>query len=287
MAPEQFSNRVSEKVDVYALGVTLWEMYTRQRPWKDLLNDSPWQLVIAVMNDNERLPIPSSCPDGLRSLIEDCWLPDPRKRPAMHEIIERLGEMKERLERRISGRSSSMDDSPVLQDPQLTAFINRITGSCGASPIRKGKSLLRRIGSGSVPRRPLQVASKEDPCRLRNVVREEAEPPKLKQQQQRTVEQGLLDTEERVDGVEYLSSSRLSQSARDLSLHFGPDIVLEAFGRVRALQQHEAPMEGSRSPQVYSSPSVTPGEPSNLQSLERSSSICPVTGLPTTGPLGT
>jgi serine/threonine protein kinase len=86
MAPEQFSNRVSEKVDVYAFGVCIWEIWTRQRPWQDLINDSPWQLVIAIMNDDERLPIPPSLPSPLRKLVEDCWKADPRARPNMSEV---------------------------------------------------------------------------------------------------------------------------------------------------------------------------------------------------------
>lgn len=46
MAPEQFEGvPVSEKVDVFAFGVLLWECMARQQPWKDL---SAMQIIYAV-----------------------------------------------------------------------------------------------------------------------------------------------------------------------------------------------------------------------------------------------
>jgi serine/threonine protein kinase len=42
-APEQFEGRpVSERVDQWAFGVLLWEMFTGQLPWADL--DHPMQV---------------------------------------------------------------------------------------------------------------------------------------------------------------------------------------------------------------------------------------------------
>jgi len=45
-APEQFEGcPVTEKVDVFAFGVLLWECFEQQQPWKDL---SPMQIIYAV-----------------------------------------------------------------------------------------------------------------------------------------------------------------------------------------------------------------------------------------------
>lgn len=46
MAPEQFEGRpVTDKVDVFAFGVMLWECCEQQQPWKDL---APMQIIYAV-----------------------------------------------------------------------------------------------------------------------------------------------------------------------------------------------------------------------------------------------
>eukprot|EP00192_Tetraselmis_astigmatica_P001689 CAMPEP_0117680528 /NCGR_PEP_ID=MMETSP0804-20121206/18410_1 /TAXON_ID=1074897 /ORGANISM="Tetraselmis astigmatica, Strain CCMP880" /LENGTH=1991 /DNA_ID=CAMNT_0005490051 /DNA_START=420 /DNA_END=6397 /DNA_ORIENTATION=- len=143
MAPEQFSNRVSEKVDVYALGVTIWEVFTRQKPWQEMLSNSPWELIYAIMNNDERLPIPPECPEELRSLLEDCWLADPRQRPTMSQVVGRLQAMVQCMEsgKRPPGRSSSMGALPVLEDPRLAAVVHRLN-SKPSSPA------LSRSGSG-------------------------------------------------------------------------------------------------------------------------------------------
>lgn len=46
MAPEQFEGRpVTDKVDVFAFGVMLWECFEQQQPWRDL---TPMQIIYAV-----------------------------------------------------------------------------------------------------------------------------------------------------------------------------------------------------------------------------------------------
>lgn len=117
----------------------MWEIWTRQQPWKELMSDSPWQLVLAVMNDDERPPIPSSCPTDLRKLIEDMWLSDPRKRPDMPTVVRRLEVMLSRLEsgRQPPRRSASTGGVPVLEDPRLNEVVRRFSSSvspCSSSP---------------------------------------------------------------------------------------------------------------------------------------------------------
>lgn len=46
MAPEQFEGcSVTDKVDVFAFGVMLWECFEQQQPWKEL---SPMQIIYSV-----------------------------------------------------------------------------------------------------------------------------------------------------------------------------------------------------------------------------------------------
>jgi len=86
MAPESFSSyNVSEKSDVYSLGMILWECLTGQMPWKDQVL-LPFQVVVLVSVRKQRPPIPEDCPKQLASLIQRCWDDDPHRRPSCAEV---------------------------------------------------------------------------------------------------------------------------------------------------------------------------------------------------------
>ena len=70
MAPELFENRsFNKKVDVYAFGMILWELFAMELPFKML--DVP-EIRRRVCN-NERPRIPSYCSSRVTRLIEKCW----------------------------------------------------------------------------------------------------------------------------------------------------------------------------------------------------------------------
>ncbi|XP_024380362.1 probable serine/threonine-protein kinase SIS8 isoform X2 [Physcomitrium patens] len=86
-APELLRNEpVTDKCDVFSLGVIMWELSTLRRPWEGF---KPMQVVNAVAHNQARLEIP----DGLiGTLIADCWKEDPEARPSYEEILTRLHE---------------------------------------------------------------------------------------------------------------------------------------------------------------------------------------------------
>ncbi|KAF8932443.1 kinase-like domain-containing protein [Dissophora ornata] len=86
--------RYTEKVDVYACGLIFWEILS----WAELgypyhsLTDH--QLYEAVRDREVRPPLDKlrKYPLSLLSLIQDMWKKDPKKRPAMSHVVDRLAE---------------------------------------------------------------------------------------------------------------------------------------------------------------------------------------------------
>lgn len=88
MAPEVIRNEpCNEKVDIWSYGVVLWELLTCEVPYKNV--DSS-QIIFGVGNNSLYLPIPSSCPEGFKLLIKQCWSPKPRNRPSFKIILTHL-----------------------------------------------------------------------------------------------------------------------------------------------------------------------------------------------------
>ncbi|XP_049785230.1 mitogen-activated protein kinase kinase kinase 13 isoform X1 [Schistocerca cancellata] len=88
MAPEIIRNEpCSEKVDIWSYGVVLWELLTCEVPYKDVDSSA---IMFGVGNHSLQLPIPSTCPDGFRLLIKQCWSDKPRNRPSFKHILMHL-----------------------------------------------------------------------------------------------------------------------------------------------------------------------------------------------------
>nr|XP_020452008.1 mitogen-activated protein kinase kinase kinase MLT [Monopterus albus] len=91
MAPEVIQSLpVSETCDTFSYGVVLWEMLTREIPFKGL---EGLQVAWLVVEKNERLTIPSSCPVSFADLMRSCWATDPKKRPLFKQILSTLESM--------------------------------------------------------------------------------------------------------------------------------------------------------------------------------------------------
>ncbi|XP_015794469.1 mitogen-activated protein kinase kinase kinase 13 [Tetranychus urticae] len=88
MAPEVIRNeRCSEKVDVWSYGVVIWEILTREIPYKDVDSSA---IMWGVGNTSLHLPVPTTCPDGLKLLLNQCWKQKPANRPTFAQILDHL-----------------------------------------------------------------------------------------------------------------------------------------------------------------------------------------------------
>eukprot|EP00064_Thunnus_orientalis_P000255 superscaffoldBa00000013_g255 len=91
MAPEVIQSLpVSETCDTFSYGVVLWEMLTREIPFKGL---EGLQVAWLVVEKNERLTIPSGCPASFAELMKKCWATEPKERPMFKQILSTLESM--------------------------------------------------------------------------------------------------------------------------------------------------------------------------------------------------
>ena len=86
MAPEVIlKENYSEKADVYSFGIILWELWSRDPPYKGIIAKDVGNMV--KKDKNYRPTIPKEVPKEIKELMKLCWDFDPAKRPCFLEII--------------------------------------------------------------------------------------------------------------------------------------------------------------------------------------------------------
>ena len=88
MPPEQHKKlEYNESVDVYAFGIMLWEMLTREIPFDGI---DQAQIIYAVAMKGKRPLIPNNTPKLLDLLIRKCWNQNPQDRPSFYWIFSQF-----------------------------------------------------------------------------------------------------------------------------------------------------------------------------------------------------
>ncbi|XP_076461702.1 mitogen-activated protein kinase kinase kinase 13-like [Babylonia areolata] len=88
MAPEVIRNEpCNEKVDIWSFGVVLWEIITKEVPYKDVDSSA---IIWGVGSNSLHLPVPDTCPEGFKLLMRQCWSAKPRNRPSFRQILMHL-----------------------------------------------------------------------------------------------------------------------------------------------------------------------------------------------------
>ncbi|CAE8612636.1 unnamed protein product [Polarella glacialis] len=93
MAPECYDckGKITEKVDVWALGCILVEIFGGPLPYDDCSNIQ--QIVAKVLIDKEIPYIPNHLPRGVRPVVEDCFNFDPKARTSSQSVYNRMLEL--------------------------------------------------------------------------------------------------------------------------------------------------------------------------------------------------
>eukprot|EP00026_Physarum_polycephalum_P001262 Phypoly_transcript_01263.p1 GENE.Phypoly_transcript_01263~~Phypoly_transcript_01263.p1 ORF type:complete len:1153 (+),score=139.74 Phypoly_transcript_01263:409-3459(+) len=91
LAPEVMTgDDYTEKVDVFSLGIILWEILTQERPHENVKFDR--QIEDAVLS-GARLPIPENCPIDYKELMSECWQQNPATRPSCSNVAHAIDKM--------------------------------------------------------------------------------------------------------------------------------------------------------------------------------------------------
>ena len=94
MATECFYGRFSEKTDVWAFGVAMWEVFTlaKEQPY-DAFTDQ--QVIDNAVNTEERklLSRPQYCPEEVYEVMQQCWEKDPEKRIDFEDVYSSLASL--------------------------------------------------------------------------------------------------------------------------------------------------------------------------------------------------
>ena len=93
MSTECFYGLFTEKSDVWAFGVTMWELFilAKEAPYSDLSDE---EMIIDATKlkgaHRQLLPRPSVCPIPVYNIMRRCWAIDPKGRTNFEEIEEML-----------------------------------------------------------------------------------------------------------------------------------------------------------------------------------------------------
>ncbi|XP_068195675.1 tyrosine-protein kinase receptor TYRO3 [Antennarius striatus] len=80
-------NVYTTQTDVWAFGVTMWEIMTRgQTPYPGVENSEIYEYLIK----GERLKKPPDCRDDIYEIMHSCWSPVPKCRPSFQHLVAQL-----------------------------------------------------------------------------------------------------------------------------------------------------------------------------------------------------
>lgn len=84
LAPECLGGKVTEKSDVYALGIFIWELLSREVPFGDVSND----LDVIKLVKEEKRPGIEGWPELIADIITMCWEQHPAARPTAAKVFD-------------------------------------------------------------------------------------------------------------------------------------------------------------------------------------------------------
>ncbi|XP_020351418.1 tyrosine-protein kinase Mer isoform X3 [Oncorhynchus kisutch] len=139
IAVESLADRVfTVKSDVWAFGVTVWEISTRgMTPYPGIQNHEIYDYLL----EGHRLKQPTDCLDELYEIMYSCWRTDPLDRPIFTQVRELLEKLTEKLPEVSTSKeniiyintSFAEEEHGVYADPHLDLLLFSTSPSCSHS----------------------------------------------------------------------------------------------------------------------------------------------------------
>uniref|UniRef100_A0A3B3H3N5 Protein kinase domain-containing protein n=1 Tax=Oryzias latipes TaxID=8090 RepID=A0A3B3H3N5_ORYLA len=89
-APEMLDNlnkKFTKECEIYSIGIVLWEIATRKKPFEGLKEDLIYQ---KVWTEKYQEPLPTDCPENLQQMIIACRAHEPFDRPSAGVLMDKL-----------------------------------------------------------------------------------------------------------------------------------------------------------------------------------------------------
>jgi len=142
MPPEMIKEKLwSEKTDIYALGMVMYEIMSGKLPFHEMMGGSIHDLVTGIVDG--RRPNLADIKDGdpqLIHIMQRCWHSDPEKRPTARRILRALRPQSPAKRQSLPSSKSDMVTSPTSPklDDAAGTFSQSFTSSGSDARARNG-----------------------------------------------------------------------------------------------------------------------------------------------------
>ena len=119
MAPEVIKHQKYQyPADIYSLSVLMWEIITREAPFKHM---GQIEAAGSVAIEGKRPPFPKGIPSCVKSMIEKCWSESPEERMSTEEVIKALEELENNLTEEPKSWLNAPNGHPVYDEHKENA----------------------------------------------------------------------------------------------------------------------------------------------------------------------
>uniref|UniRef100_A0A383W352 Protein kinase domain-containing protein n=1 Tax=Tetradesmus obliquus TaxID=3088 RepID=A0A383W352_TETOB len=161
MPPEMLRyGRMSPAGDIYAFGISMWEMYTGTAAFKKLHYGQFFEYICLR---NLRPLMPADAPKDYAILMESCWAADPANRPKAERVVECLRYMIVERQRNLAAAAAAAAEDTSAASAAMAPDTPATGG--GMQPMfLKLPSLLRRAAADQASPKKTAAAAASSPA---------------------------------------------------------------------------------------------------------------------------
>uniref|UniRef100_U9UXB4 Uncharacterized protein n=1 Tax=Rhizophagus irregularis (strain DAOM 181602 / DAOM 197198 / MUCL 43194) TaxID=747089 RepID=U9UXB4_RHIID len=109
---------LTEKSDIYSLGIVFWELTSCSSPFNFETNNEPTKIILKILDGKRENPIPNTN-NKFVVLYKKCWQHKPDDRPDIHQVISVLNSIGPII--RINSENNSVSDNIISTDESNTS----------------------------------------------------------------------------------------------------------------------------------------------------------------------